>query len=46
LIDRREQDGDNSPAILAEINCLRAERGKPPLDHPPDTPPRAALDEE
>jgi hypothetical protein len=45
-IDRpREQDG-NSPAILAEINCLRAERGEPPLDGPSDTPPRGAMDEE
>jgi hypothetical protein len=46
LIDRHELDSDNRPEVLAEINQLRAERGKPPLDDPSDTPPRAALDEE
>ena len=32
LLDRHELDGDNSPEVLAEINQLRADRGKPPLD--------------
>ena len=32
LLDRREIDGDGSPEVLAEINELRAARGKPPYD--------------
>ena len=32
LLDRRELDGDDSPEVLAEINELRAVRGKPPLE--------------
>jgi hypothetical protein len=32
LLDRRELDGDGSPEVLAEINELRAARGKPPYD--------------
>jgi len=29
-------DGDDSPELLAEINELRAARGKPPLGEPSD----------
>jgi hypothetical protein len=32
LLDCRELDGDDSPEVLAEINQLRAERGKPPIE--------------
>jgi uncharacterized protein YkwD len=32
LLDKRELEGDDSAEVLAEINQLRAERGKPPLD--------------
>jgi hypothetical protein len=31
LLDRRELDGDGSAEVLAEINELRAQRGKPPM---------------
>jgi hypothetical protein len=31
LLDRHELEGDNDPATIAEINELRAARGKPPL---------------
>ena len=31
LLDRRELDRDDSPEVLAEINELRAKRGKPPM---------------
>ena len=34
LLDRRDIDADDNPAILAEINELRAARGKPPYDPP------------
>jgi hypothetical protein len=35
LLDRRELDGDHSPDVLAEINELRAARGKLPLGQDP-----------
>jgi hypothetical protein len=31
LLDQRELDGDKSPEVLAEINELRAQRGKLPM---------------
>jgi hypothetical protein len=31
VLDRHELEGDNDPATIAEINELRAARGKPPL---------------
>ena len=30
----RHQDGDNDPALIAELNELREKRGQPPLPAP------------